>query len=124
MEKMCTIYKDIRDGNSKKYIDIIGNGSNLCEKCGRVAENPENLCCPMNINENPSEKSNENSMEKEMIKEVNACSIDGCEHSDKYGNPHKPKKIEKMREDELRQIIREEVYDTVKLLLKELQGDR
>lgn len=111
MEKMCTIYKDIRNGDAKKYIDMIGEGRNLCKKCGRVAEDPQNLCCPMNIDE----KSNE----KEVIKEASVCSMDGCEHSDKYGNPHKAKKIEKMREDELRQIIREEVYDTVKLLLKE-----
>lgn len=115
MEKMCTIYREIRDGNPKKYIDLIGDGGNLCKKCGRTAEHEKNLCCPMKIDEKQDQK--------EVVKEESVCSMDGCEHSDKYGNPHKPKKVEKMREDELRQIIREEVYNTVKTLLKETKED-
>jgi len=101
MSKMCGTYKELKEGNPKKYIDMIGEGRYLCKRCGRVAGEAEYLCCPV---------------ERDRVKggEALYCSVEGCPES-----TEEKRKVKKMTDDELRELVREEVYNTVKLILQE-----
>lgn len=106
MPKMCSAYKEIRKGNPKRYLEMVGDGRYVCKKCGRTAGDRKFLCCPMEIkpgSELPQD-------------ELNYCALGKCE-----AVKAKKKKLKKMSEDELRRVIREEVYATIKQVLEEVK---
>lgn len=104
--KMCKAYKEIRKGNPNKYIEMVGDGRYICKKCGRTAASKKYLCCPMEIK--PGEEISP--------EELATCSLRSCK-----GGKRKSKKVKKMKEDDLRKIVREEVYDAIKKVVEEIR---
>jgi hypothetical protein len=48
--KVCDIVKkEINFARSKDFIKIVYKGKYLCNKCGHVARNKENLCKPIKM---------------------------------------------------------------------------
>ncbi len=109
MPKMCRAYKDIRGGAPKKYFDMVGNGRYICKKCGRTAMDRKYLCCPMEIPQG----------EVDPV-ELSYCSLGSCGERE-IKKSKKLKKLKKMKEEDLRRIIREEVYATIMEVLKEIK---
>lgn len=109
MSKMCRAYKDIRRGDPKKYFDMVGDGRYICKKCGRTASDRKNLCCPMEIPQGEVDPA-----------ELSYCSLGSCTEK-MIKKSKKLKKLKKMKEEDLRRIIREEVYVTIMEVLKEIR---
>lgn len=106
MPKMCRAYKDIRGGDPKKYFDMVGDGKYICKKCGRTAADRKYLCCPMEISKGDIDPA-----------ELSYCSLENCTEK----KVRKSKKFKKMKEEDLRRVIREEVYATIMEILKEIK---
>ncbi len=109
MPKMCKAYKDIRGGDPKKYFDMVGDGRYICKKCGRTASDKKFLCCPMEISQGEVDPT-----------ELSYCSLGSCAEEGAKKSK-KGRKFKKMREEDLRRIIREEVYQTIMEVLKEIK---
>jgi len=109
MPKMCSAYKDIRRADPDRYIQMIGDGKYLCKKCGRTACDKKYLCCSMEIK--PGEPVSQ--------QELNYCELGSC--SENKIEKIKKKKLKKMSEDDIRRLIREEVYATIKRVLEEVK---
>ena len=48
--KLCDfVKKEDEISKSKAYVRIVRKGKHLCNKCGRVARNKQNLCKPVKM---------------------------------------------------------------------------
>lgn len=49
-KKICSLCKkDFQKDNPILFVEMIANAKHYCEKCGRVAVNPSQLCKPKPI---------------------------------------------------------------------------
>ncbi len=101
MPKMCKCYKNLKSGNTKEYMEMAGDCSYVCKKCGRFAADKKYLCYPMERGDISSGESGEYNKSKSICRKL------------------EKKKIKKLKVLELREIIAEEVGTALKKNLEE-----
>lgn len=103
MATMCELSKMYIGKDNLKYISYLDKPKFMCGKCGRVANSDENLCRPILLEkavELPQEIVN---LKTTQIKnEINKDNIE-IENT----------KIKKLKVNEFREIIREELKDII-----------
>ncbi|MCA0384063.1 MAG: hypothetical protein LCH34_00545 [Firmicutes bacterium] len=76
-KRLCKLVgSDILEDDLKSYIKLVNKLAYVCKKCGRVANNEENLCKPKKLKVKVDKKKlkgepeNEKEKVKEKVKEV------------------------------------------------------
>lgn len=70
MSTMCSLSKKYLDKDKEKYIEYLDNSRYMCGNCGRLANNPKNLCRPIAIESYLNTKNNNKKIIKKLKKKI------------------------------------------------------
>ena len=71
-DKMCSMYKKA-EKDMEKYLKKVGDGTYVCKKCGRFAQDKKNLCKPLEVGKQFSTHESEDAEKQEIgkLKDLN-----------------------------------------------------